>query len=118
MISIDAIRRIALALPEVEEISHHRFRVPVFKVKGTTFAGLGRDEASAVFRVSQEEAAAAAAADPDTYEAVRRPDARKSFLGLQVDLASVSEDRVRELVDHAWRERAPKRLVAEHDTQC
>jgi hypothetical protein len=37
------------------------------------------------------------------------------FVGLRVDLAGVTEERVQELIEHAWRNRAPKRLVAEHD---
>ena len=35
------IRRWAMALPEVEETSH--FHVPVFKIRGRTFLGLGKD---------------------------------------------------------------------------
>jgi hypothetical protein len=110
----DEIRRWATALPEVEETSHFRFHVPVFKVRGRTFLGMGKDETTAVFCVSEQEADNAAAADPATCEAVRRLDARRSFLGLQVDLGDVSEERIRCLVENAWRQQAPKRLVAAH----
>jgi len=89
----DDIRRWATALPEVEETSHFRFHVPVFKVRSRTFLGMGQDEATAVFCVSEQEAGNAAAADPATCEAVRRRDARRSFLGLQVELGSVSGER-------------------------
>lgn len=115
MITTDDIRRWATALPEVEEITHFRFRVPVFKVRGRTFAGLGKDETTAVFCVSEQEADNAAADDPATYEAVRRRDARRSFLGLQVELGSVAEERIRRLVEEAWRQQAPKRLAGERD---
>jgi hypothetical protein len=54
-------------------------------------------------------------ADPATCAAVRRQDARRSFLGLQVELGSVSGDRLRSLVEKAWRQQAPKRLAAERD---
>jgi len=80
---------------------------PVFRTKllGTPFS------------VSQEEAATAVADDPATYEEVWRPGARKSLVGLRVDLAKVSEERVQELVEHAWRNKAPKRVVSAYDAQ-
>jgi hypothetical protein len=109
------IRRWAMALPGVEETSHFRFHAPVFKVRGRTFLGLGRDETTAVFCVSEQEADAAAAADPAACAAVRRADARRSFLGLEVDLGRVCGDRIRSLVEQAWRQQAPKRLAAERD---
>ena len=109
------IRRLALALPEVEETSHFLFHVPVFKVRGRTFLGMGKGETTVVFCISEQEANAAAAADPATCAAVRRQDARRSFLGLQVELGSISGDRLRSLVETAWRQQAPKRLAAERD---
>ncbi|MEU7885067.1 MmcQ/YjbR family DNA-binding protein [Microbispora bryophytorum] len=115
MTTTDDIRRWATGLPEVEEVSHFRFHVPVFKVRGRTFLGMGADETTAVFCVAEQQAVDAAQADPSACEAVRRPDARKSFLGLQVKLGSVPAERVRSLVEEAWRQQAPKRLVAEHD---
>jgi len=42
-------------------------------------------------------------------------DARRSFHGLQVELGNVSEERIRLLVEKAWRQKAPKRLVAGRD---
>ena len=115
MTDTDGIRRWATALPEVEETSHFRFHVPVWKVRGKTFLGMGRGETTAVFCISEPEADEAAAADPATYAAVRRQDARRSFLGLQAELNGVPAERVRELVEMAWRHQAPKRLVADHD---
>jgi hypothetical protein len=75
MTTTDDIRRWAMALPEVEETSHFRFHVPVFKIRGRTFLGLGKDQTTAVFCVSEQEADQAAAADPGSCQAVRRGDA-------------------------------------------
>jgi hypothetical protein len=111
----DDIRRWAMALPEVEETSHFRFHVPVWKVRGKTFLGVGRDETTAVFCISEQEADEAATADPASYEAVRRQDARRSFLGLQAELSRISPERISDLVEMAWRHQAPKRLAADHD---
>lgn len=66
-----------MALPEVEELSHFRFHVPVFKVRGRTFLGMGADEQTAVFCIDEQDADRAAASDPTTCEAVRRRDARE-----------------------------------------
>lgn len=115
MTTTEDIRHWATALPEVEETSHFRFHVPVFKVRGQTFLGMGRDETTAVFCVSERVADQAAAADPANYEAVRRLDARRSFLGLQVQLDNISPERVQDLVEQSWRQQAPKQLIAKHD---
>jgi hypothetical protein len=111
----DDIRRWTTALPEVQESSHFRFQVPIWKVRDRTFLGMGKDETTAVFCVSEQEANDAAAADPVTYEAVRRKDARRSFLGLQVQLANVPEECIQSLIEQAWRQQAPKQLLAERD---
>jgi hypothetical protein len=87
----------------------------VFKVRGRTFVGMGRDETTAVFCPGESRADEEAAADPATCTAERRKDARRSFLGLQVVLAGAGEDRVRGYVLEAWRQQAPKRLAAAYE---
>lgn len=104
-----------MALPEVEETSHFRFHVPVWKVRGKTFLGVGKDETTAVFCISEQEADEVAAANPASYEAVRRQDARRSFLGLQAGLSGISPGRAKDLVEMAWRHQAPQRLAADYD---
>lgn len=104
-----------MALPEVEETSHLRFHVPVWKVRGKTFLGVGKDQTTVVFCISEQEAEEAAAANPASYEAVRRQDASRSFLGLQAELSGISPGRMRDLVEMAWRHKAPKRLAADYD---
>jgi hypothetical protein len=111
----DDTRRWAMALPEVEETSHFRFHVPAWKVRGRTFLGKGKDETTAVFCASEQEADDAATADPATCAAVRRQDARRSFLGLQAELGNMPGERIRDSAEKAWRQQAPKRLAAEHD---
>jgi len=115
MTTTEDVRRWAVALPGVQESSHGRFHVPVFKVRGRTFVGLGRDETTAVFCISEQQARHAAAADPGACEVVRRRDARRSFLGLQVDLGGISAARIQCLVEEAWRQQAPRKLAAERD---
>jgi hypothetical protein len=56
----DQIRALATAFPEVSEKQHVRFKVPLWQVRGRTFLGMGRDETTAVFCISEESADAAA----------------------------------------------------------
>ena len=110
----DQIRTLAMGLPEVTEKQHFRFKVPIWQVRGKTFLGMGRDETTAVFCITEQSADDAAAAAPEQAVAVRRMDARRSFLGLEVESAGLPADRIEGLVTEAWANKAPKRLVTEH----
>jgi hypothetical protein len=110
----EKIRAWALSLPEVTEKQHHLFKVPVWQVRGKTFLGMGRDETTVVFCVTEESANAWAAADPTYAAAVRRKDARRSFLGLEVRLAGMPPERIEAWVHEAWTTHAPKRLISQH----
>jgi hypothetical protein len=116
MTTTEQIRAWAMALPEVTEKQHFRFRVPLWQVRGTTFVGLGRDETTAVFCITEESAERAVAEDPQRSAAVRRTDARRSFLGLEVQLHAAAPERVEALVEEAWAAQAPKRLVDERSS--
>ncbi|SIM66408.1 MmcQ/YjbR family DNA-binding protein [Micromonospora cremea] len=113
MIRLADIRSYAMALPEVVEKPH--FRLPGFRVADKLLAHLEKGDAHAIMCVGQAEARTAAAAQPDIYEEVWRNG--RIFVGLRVDLAKVTEEGMRELIEHAWRNRAPKRLVALHDSR-
>ncbi len=111
MITLADIRGYALALPEVVEQPH--FRLPGFRLADKLLAHLEKGDAHAIVCVGQAEAETAAADQPEIYEEVWRNG--RIFVGLRVDLAKVTEERMRELIEHAWHNRAPKRLVAEYD---
>jgi hypothetical protein len=116
-VDLDALRDWALALPETEESTH--FGLPTFKVRGKPFAGPHKDATHVVVSIAQADAAPAVAADPETFEEVWRsggPNGR-IFVGLRVDLARVDRQRLRALVEQAWRHKAPKRLVAAYDAR-
>lgn len=111
MITLAAIRRYAMALPDVVEKPH--FRLPGFRVADKLFVHVEKGDAHAIVCVGQQEAETAAADGPDTYQEVWR--SGRIFVGLRVDLSKVTKDRMRELIEHAWRNRTPKRLAAEYD---
>lgn len=111
MIGLEDIRQYALALPEVEETTH--FGLPSFKVKGKPFAGVEKGDATAIVSIGQADAQTALVADPEIYEEVWRaggPHGR-IFVGIRIVLAKVPAERLRELIELAWRHKAPKRLV-------
>lgn len=112
MITLADIRSYAIALPDVVEKPH--FRLPGFRVADRLLAHLEKGDAHAIVCVGQAEARAAVADQSDVFEEVWREHGR-IFVGLRVDLAEVSETRMQGLIEHAWRHRAPKRLVAEYD---
>ncbi|HVX44850.1 MAG TPA: MmcQ/YjbR family DNA-binding protein, partial [Mycobacteriales bacterium] len=111
MTAADEIRALALALPQTEEFVHFRQQAPGFRVAGAAFAGLEKGEATAVFSVALEEAQALIAGDAGTYEEVWRPGRIRSFVGVRVRLDRVSREQIRQLIEHAWANKAPKRLV-------
>lgn len=113
MILLADIRSYAMALPDVVEKPH--FRLPGFRVADKLLVHLEKGDTHAIVCVGQEEARTAAANEPDIYQEVWRNG--RIFVGLRVDLASVTKKRMRELIEHAWRNRAPKRLVAEYDNR-
>lgn len=108
------IRAWAMLLPEVTEKQHHLFKVPLWQVRGRTFLGMGRDQTTAVFCIDEQVANSAANADPTHASAVRRSDARRSFLGLEVRLDGVPAKRIESLVREAWISQAPKTLAKQH----
>ncbi|HEX4257795.1 MAG TPA: MmcQ/YjbR family DNA-binding protein [Streptosporangiaceae bacterium] len=110
----ETIRAWAASLPEVTEKQHFRFKVPVWQVRGKTFLGMGRDETTAVFCITEAAAEARATADPAHATPVRRQDARRSFLGLEVQLNAVSPKLLHDLVHEAWAAHAPKTLAKRH----
>lgn len=112
MITLDDIRAYATSLPEVEEKSH--FNLPGFRVRDKLFVHLEKDATHAIVCVSQAEAATAAAGNPGLYEEVSRRNG-EIFVGLRVDLSDVPAPVVQQLVENAWRNKAPQGLVASYD---
>jgi hypothetical protein len=112
--STDQIRAWAMALPEVTEKRHFRFGVPLWQVCGKTFLGIGRDETTAVFCITEDSANAEAAAAPEHATVVHRMDAQHSFRGLEVQLPGIPAERLAALVTEAWVAQAPKGLVSAH----
>lgn len=107
----DDVVRIGSALPEVEESTS--YRTPALKVRGKGFARL-RDEADGrlVLMCPLEEKEALLACGDPAFSTTPHYDGHGSIL---VDLALVDPQQLAELVEQAWRRRAPASLVRAHD---
>jgi hypothetical protein len=104
------VRRFALALPEAREEPH--FERTSFRVRGRIFATMPPEEDTVNVFVAEDETRAAVAEDPVAFHELWWG---KRQSGVRVVLAAAPADRVFELLEEAWRRRAPKRVVAGYD---
>jgi hypothetical protein len=103
--SIDEVRALALALPGSAESPH--FERTSFRVGGKIFATAPPDGQSMNIFVDELDARAAIDVDPAAFEEVRWG---KRMVGVRVNLASADPAQVKELMELAWRIRAPAKL--------
>ena len=97
-VTFDAVRKIALALENVEESTS--YGTPAFKVRGALVARLHQDGCSLVVRTSSEEREALMAADPETYYIT---DHYLNYPWVLVRLSRVHPDALRDLLGGARR---------------
>jgi len=106
--TFDDVRRIAMALPEAEEILTWETDI-TFRVRGKIFAigGEGADRVS--IKAGLETQAELIDLDPETF-------ASSAYVGrfgwVTVDLGRVEPGLLANLLREAWRRTAPKRLAA------
>jgi hypothetical protein len=98
-------------LPEVEEGTW--FRTPALKVRKKSFCRMKEDGETLVIRVVDlEDKQALLRARPDVFFTTPHYD---GYAYVLVRLAEVDLAALRELVEDAWRLKAPKRLLASYD---
>jgi hypothetical protein len=110
MSSADELRRVALSLPEAEE--RETWGHPTFRVREKMFAALSDDGQTASVKATRDEQSALVAAAPETF-GVPAYVGRHGWVSIQ--LATVDPEELGELVVEAWRQTAPRRLVATYD---
>jgi hypothetical protein len=108
MVSSDDVRAFASALPRAEE-ALVRDRVK-FRVGPIVFVALSRDETIMGVGFPKEERDALVAAEPDKFRLPRPSDMR--YRWIEVHLAAIEVDEMRELVLDAWRMCVPKKVSA------
>ena len=112
MVTADELRQVVQALPEAEE--RETWGHPTFRVRDKMFAAMSDDGRQATVKATKEEQAALIAAAPGTFGI-------PAYVGrhgwVSIELASADPGELRELVTEAWRQTAPRRLVAAYDTE-
>lgn len=105
-------REWALALPETTEEMVEAWGHPTLRVAGKKFASGGRDYPSMTLKASLEQQAALIAEAPGSY-AVAPYVGRYGWV--EVTLSQIRPDELQELLIEAWRQAAPRKLVAAYD---
>jgi hypothetical protein len=107
----DDVVAIASALPDVEESTS--YRTPALKVRGKGFARLRTEAEGGLVLMCQldEKEALLASGDPAFYTTPHYD----GYGAILVDLEKVSREQLAELIEEAWREKAPARLRKQFD---
>lgn len=101
-------RRIALSLPEAIEGEHMGH--PDFRVRGKIFATLYPDESWGVVMLTPGQQATLVESDPITFVPAKGAWGRRGCT--QVLLKTAKASVMRDTVKNAWRNKAPRQLLA------
>jgi hypothetical protein len=104
VITIQQVRRLALALPEVVEQPH--WGNPSFRIRGRIFATMP-DKRHLNVMIEPFDVEAAVRSEPESCEELWWG---KELRGVRVSLSKASPAMVKVLLAAAWRRKAPKRL--------
>ncbi len=108
MITPDEFRQLALGFPEAEERSHMDH--PDFRVGGKIFATIAPGGEGGMVKLTQEQQALLTRTDPTMFEPAAGAWGKNG--STMVVFADADEITVRQALAAAWRNTAPKRLVA------
>ena len=101
------VRQLALSLPRAyEALVADRVK---FRVGRIVWLSFSRDEQSMGFAFPKEERAALVASDPEKFQLPVQSDLRYNWV--EVRLAALDEERMREIVIDAWRFVVPKKVA-------
>lgn len=109
---LDTARRFALSLPETTEEPH--FDLSSFRVKGKIFATIPPDGKTLRIPVDPDEGRALVEANPAAFSGVVWGK-RIVPEWVQVHLPAADRGEVLELLEDAWRAKAPKRVLAAYE---
>jgi hypothetical protein len=113
MVTIDDVRPFALSLPRSYEVLV-RDRVK-FRVGRIVYVAFSRDETQMGFGFPKEERAALVQSEPHKFLLPKQSDMRYQWV--EVRLAAIDVDEMRELVLDAWRMVVPKKVAAAYEAQ-
>jgi hypothetical protein len=108
--TLDEARRLALALPEAVESAHMGH--PDFRVRNKIFASLP-DASRVVVKLTPEQQEVMVDAGPGIFAPVNGGWGRQGWTGVMLDAADAAT--MRSALATAWKNVAPRRLVAEFE---
>jgi hypothetical protein len=106
----ETVRDLVGTLPQAEESTS--YGTPAFKVRGKLFVRLREDGETIVLRIEEADRKLRMQADPNAFFIT---DHYAAYPWMLVRLAAVHRDDLADLLEDAWRLRAPARAVAEYD---
>jgi len=110
VVIVDDVRALALTLPRTtEHLIHDRVK---FRVGRIVYVAFSRDETTMGFGFPKELRAGLVAAEPDKFFLPRPSDMRYNWV--EVRLAALDVEEMRELVTDAWRMVVPRRVAEQH----
>ena len=109
-VDAETARRILLALPGVDE--GPCYGTAGFRVRKKFLARLRDHDTVLVVKCGFDERDFRLRVDPETFFTT---DHYRGYPTVLVLLERVDEEELRALLEHSWRQLAPKRLVADHD---
>ena len=110
MVTVEDVRRVALALPRTTE---HLIRDRVkFRVKQLVYVAFSRDETLMGFAFPREERQALVESEPDKFLLPAQADMRYHWV--DVRMAALDLEEMTELVTDAWTMVVPKNVAQEY----
>ncbi len=110
MATLATVRKLALALPDVSEGTS--YGTAAFRVRKKLFARLRDDDAVLVARSDFDVRDSLIETNPEVYFTT---DHYRNYDWVLVRLGRIKRAELAEVLEDAWRMRAPERLLAEYD---
>ena len=107
MVTVAQMRKLAMALPDVEEKSH--FEQPDFRVRGKIFASLSRDGKHGTLKLPPDVQAMVLDARPKVFSPAAGAWGRSGWTRVVLSRARLAE--LETLLAESWRLVAPRRLA-------
>jgi hypothetical protein len=111
-LTFDDVRQIALALPGVEDSTS--YGTPAFKVGKKFLARLREDGETLVLKIGFDEREMLMEVEPEVFYITEH---YRGYPSVLVRLAKVHAPTLKRLLEQAWREAAPKRLLRSFDDE-
>jgi hypothetical protein len=109
----DDFRSLALSFPEAVEAAHMNH--PDFRVRGKIFATLGPNEEWGMVKLTPEQQAVFVRTESAVFQPVKGAWGRRGCTTVRLEPAT--EPAVRQALEAAWRNTAPKRLAEQLDDE-